>query len=67
MTDAEIIELIRRLQSGEIPSEEGGKWIEVLERETRCPNILEMMFYGDESDSPEDILRKARQYRPFQM
>ena len=67
MTDAEIIELIKRLQSGEIPSDQGGKWIELLEKETRCPNILELMFYGEESDSPEDILRKARLYRPFQL
>jgi hypothetical protein len=67
MTDEEIISIIRRLQSGEIPSEDGGKWIEMLKKETRCPNIAALMFYGDESDTPEDILRKAREYKPFQL
>ena len=67
MTDEEMLDIIRRLQSGEIPSEEGGKWLELLKRETKCPNISDLMFYGTESDTPEDILRKAREYRPIQL
>lgn len=67
MTDAQIIEMIARLQKGEVNDEESGKWIEQLKKETRCPNISDLIFYGDDFDTPEDILRKAREYRPFQL
>jgi hypothetical protein len=67
MTDAEILELIARLLRGEGNDAEADAWMEQLERATRCPNISDLIFYGDPADTPEAILQKARQYRPIQL
>ena len=67
MTDSEILELIALLQRGEGKDEEVGDWIGRLKRTIRCPNISDLIFYGEASDNPETILRKAREYRPIQL
>jgi len=67
MNDAEIIELIARLQRGAGNDDEVGEWTERLKQATQCPNISDLIFYGDTSDSPEIILKKAREYRPIQL
>jgi hypothetical protein len=67
MADAEILVMIARLQRGEGSDDEVGGWMEQLERATGCPNISDLIFYGDPSDTPEVILRKARQYKPIQL
>lgn len=67
MTDAEILELIGRLQKGEGNEEEVVKWIDLLKAAIPCPYISDLIFYGDPSDTPEAIHRKARQYRPIQL
>jgi hypothetical protein len=67
MIDAEILELIARLQRGEGGDEEVGGWIERLERAIPCANISDLIFYGNDADTPEDILRKARERRPIEL
>jgi len=67
MTDAEIIELIARLQRGEGKDEEVGEWMDRLKRAIPCPHISDLIFYGEPSDTPETILRKAREHRPIQL
>ncbi len=67
MTDAEIVDLTGRLQRGEGEDDEVGGWIAQLERATGCPNISDLIFYGEDADTREDILKKARQYRPIEL
>jgi hypothetical protein len=67
MNDSEIIILIGRILRGEGSDNEIGDWIEELERATRCPHILGIIRNSSESDTPENILRKAREYKPFQL
>lgn len=67
MTDAEIIDLIARLQRGEGKDEEVGEWVERLKRAIPSANISDLIFYGEPSDTPEIILQKARQRRPIQL
>lgn len=67
MNDAEILECIAKLQRGEGKDDEVGEWLEKLIRATCCPHISDLIFYGDSTDTPEIILKKARQYRPIQL
>ena len=47
MTDAEIIELIARLQRGEGKDEEVGEWVERLKRAIPSANISDLIFYSE--------------------
>jgi hypothetical protein len=67
MTDAEILEVLERILRGEGDDDEVGEWIEKLERATRCPHILSLIRECSELDTPETILRKAREYKPFEL
>ena len=67
MTDPEILELIGQMQRVEYREEDLADLLERLKVATRCPNISDLIFYGDPSDTPEVILRKARQYKPIQL
>jgi hypothetical protein len=67
MTDPEILEIITRIQKVEYEDEDLAGLLDQLKVATRCPNISDLIFYGDPSDTPEDILRKARQYKPIQL
>ncbi len=67
MNDAEILDLIARLRRGEGSDYEVGEWTGKLKNFTGCPNISDLIFFGNPSDTPEIILIKARQYRPFKL
>jgi len=67
MTDVELLDLIARLQRGEGGDDVATEWIAELERGIPCPRITDLIFFGEPSDTPEDILRKAREYRPIQL
>jgi hypothetical protein len=67
MTDAEILALLDRILSGNRPDEEFGQWIEQLKKATGCPDVLNLIKYRTPADTPETILRKARDYRPIQL
>jgi hypothetical protein len=67
MTDAEILDLIARILRGEGSDEEFGEWIEQLNRSTRCPHVLQFLREADATTTPEQILERARQYKPIQM
>ncbi len=67
MTDAEIIALIARIQRVDCEENELGPLLHQLKVATVCPNISNLIFYGEDADTPEDILKKARQYRPIEL
>ena len=67
MNDGEILELIARLQRGGGKDEEVGEWVERLKQAIPCANISDLIFYGSDGDTPNDILRKARERRPIQL
>lgn len=67
MTDHELLEMIAHIQRVEYREEDLPDLLNRLKVGTRCPNISDLIFYGDPSDTPEVILRKARQDKPFQL
>ena len=67
MTDAEIITLLGRILSGDRPDELIGEWMEQLEKATGCPHIQNLIKYRTSEETPETILRKAREYKPIQL
>ena len=67
MTDAEILELIGRLQKGDGNDEEVASWIDLLKAAIPCAYISDVIFYGDPSATPASIFEKARRYRPTEL
>jgi len=67
MTDLEILALISRIQHVEYEEDELSGLLDQLKIVTKCPTISDIIFYGEDGDTPEKILRKAREYRPFQL
>ncbi len=71
MTDTErkeMIELIRRMQCGEGDDELFGKWIVTLRRVTGNPHAGGIMAdRAYDGMTPEAILDKLLEYRPFLM
>ncbi len=67
MSDEKLLRLISLLRSGKGSDQEASQWIESLKVELRCPRISDLIFHDNENESPEDILRKAREYRLIQL
>jgi hypothetical protein len=67
MSDREILEMITQIQRLEYKEADLPYLLECLKAATRCPNVSDLIFYGDASDTPEVILQKARQYKPIQL
>ena len=67
LTDAEAMALLGRIFSGDRPESEFGIWIEQLKRATGCPDILDLIKYRKEQDTPAELLRRAREHRPIQL
>jgi len=65
MTDTEILELLGKILRGEGAEGDIGEWIMTLERAIRCPHLLDILRESNEFDTPETVLRKAREYKPF--
>ena len=65
LTDAEAISLLEQIFAGDRPDALLGVWILQLERATGCPHVLNLIKYRNASETPADILRKAREYRPI--
>ena len=63
MNDDELLELIRKLQRGQGKDDEVGSWVLALERSTGCPSVSDLIFYGDPSATPEQILAQAKSHR----
>lgn len=67
MTDTEMLNLLGRIMRGEGSDAEVGVWIQNLERATRCPHLLNILRDCGAADTPETVLRKAREYRAIQL
>jgi hypothetical protein len=67
MTDREILEMIARIQKVDYKEEELADLLDRLKVATGCPKISDLIFYGEQSDTPDAILKKARQYRPIEL
>jgi hypothetical protein len=60
ITDAEFIEIIRRLCSGQASEVEQNYWIDLLHINLACPNISNFVYWPDREMTPEEILARAR-------
>ncbi len=67
LTDTEALVLLERIFSGDRPEAKFGIWILQLERATGCPNILNLIKYRKEHETPAEVLRRAREHRPIQL
>jgi hypothetical protein len=67
LSDTEATAILERIFSGYRPDSQLGIWIEQLKRTTGCPHIQNLIKYRRESETPADILRRAREYRPIQL
>jgi len=70
ITDAEYIELITRLMDADGSESEQHFWLGLLERNLGCPLISDFIYWPEEEEgemTPEEVLRKAREYKPIAM
>jgi hypothetical protein len=67
LTREEMIDLVGRLQRGEGDDEQAAAWIDSLSRSLPYPRISDLIFYPDEELTPEQIVDKARRYRPIEL
>lgn len=61
LTQDTMLEIIRRLQTGEGSEEEENVWLEMLEQNVPHPSVSDLIFYDDLS--PEEILTRALDYK----
>ena len=62
---AECVAAITRLRAAEFSDEEIGQVITELQRYLANPKVSDIIFYSGETLTPEQIVERARQYKPF--
>jgi len=67
LSDAQALAVLERIFDGHGSDAQFGTWVEQLKRATGCPNILGLIKHRKESETPADLLRRAREYRPIQL
>ncbi len=65
ITDAEYLEIITRLLEGQASEAEVNYWLRLLDINIPCPLIFDLIFWSDNEPTAEQILAKARQWRPI--
>jgi hypothetical protein len=67
LSEAEALAILERIFGGNRSDAQFGTWVEQLKRATGCPNVLDLIKHRKESETPTDLLRRAREYRPIQL
>jgi hypothetical protein len=65
ITEAELLELIRRVSSGEYSEYLTHYWLSLLHHNVPHPAISDLIFWNNLS--PEEVLRQALGYKPIQL
>lgn len=65
ITDDEYVEIIRRLQTAQATEMETDYWLRLLDINIPCPHISDLIYWSDGESTAEQILAKARQWRPI--
>lgn len=65
ITDAEYLEIIKRLQTGQATGPQIDYWLRLLDINIPCPNISDLIYCSKEEMTAEQVLAKARQWRPI--
>lgn len=65
LSKEELIEIVKKLCNGEGDDEECSEWIDILIKNTKCPEISNYIFWSKEELTPEQIIEKALSYRPI--
>ena len=60
INDAEYIEIIRRLGTGEASEVESHYWLQLLETNLGCSEISDLLYWPKRQLSPIEILQEAR-------
>jgi len=67
LTYVEMVDLIAKLQAGEGDDEEVSEWLDRLSFSLGNPHVSNLIFHSKERLTPQQIIERAQQYKPFQM
>lgn len=61
----ELIELVKKICNVCGNEEQLDNWIEIIEKETGCPEVSDYIYWEEENLSPKEIVEKALSYKPI--
>jgi len=67
LSKTELVELVKKVADSQGTDDEVAEWMEIVMNETGCPNIGEYIFYTDPEMTPDEVVEKARSYKPIQL
>ena len=65
ITDDEYLEIIGRFQTAQVAEPEIYYWLRLLDINIPCSGISDLIYGADGEDTAEQVLIKARQWRPI--
>lgn len=65
LSKKELIELVEKICTVRGNEEQLDNWIEIIEKETGCPEVSHYIYWEEESLSPKEIVEKALSYKPI--
>ncbi|WP_202113074.1 bacteriocin immunity protein [Paenibacillus sp. MMS18-CY102] len=64
LSKEELIEIVQKIMNAEGSEEELNRMMAIVERSVPHPNMSDLIFWGEEERSAEDIVEQALKYEP---